>query len=81
MNGHQPQDVDAQRLQAWQLALGGAEGALGRELAGVDLVDAGVFGPFGVLELDVGRGLVRIGRVGAPQNASAIRRNLIMTSQ
>jgi hypothetical protein len=61
VDGHQPQDVDAQLLEARQLLLGGAEGAFGRELAGVDLVDAGVTGPLGILKVDIGLRLIRIG--------------------
>ena len=49
MNGHQPENVDAERLEARQLLCGGVERAFRCELAGVDLIDDGVFRPFRML--------------------------------
>ena len=58
---HQPDDADAQCLQPRQLLLGGAEGAFGGELAGIDLVEDSVFRPVRMADRDIGLGRVRVG--------------------
>ena len=42
------------------MSFGRFECAFGRKLAGINLINSGFFAPFGMLELDIRRGLVRI---------------------
>ncbi len=53
MDRHEPQDVRAKRLQARQLRTGGDQGAFGRELTGVDLVQHGGARPVRMVEPDI----------------------------
>ena len=57
---HEPHDRDAQFLQPRQLFGRGAEGALGRELPRVQLVDCRRLAPLGMRQLDVRDGFVRV---------------------
>ena len=71
MDRHQPQDVDAERLQPRQLRLRSAERSLGGELARVDLIEHRRLGPGGMVQRDIGprliarvdRGAARSGRL------------------
>ena len=59
VDGHQPEDVDAEIFESGELRLRGLERPLGGELAGVYLVENRIFCPFGVLNFDIG--LRRVG--------------------
>ena len=65
VDGHHPEDFDAEVFEARELGFGGVEGSFGRERAGVDLVDGGVLAPVGMGEFDVGHGLITLEFVGS----------------
>ena len=69
---HEPDDVDAEVADARQVRLGGAEGALGREVALVDLVDRRAAAPLGVGQLDVGPWGVGVGGHGSSWSEGAV---------
>lgn len=50
VDGHEPEDVDAQLLEAGEVDLHGLEGTLGGVLAGIHLVDYGALGPAEVVD-------------------------------
>ena len=51
MDGHQPEDVDAQSGEAVELLFNGGERTFLRELADVDLIDDGLLRPVGVFDV------------------------------
>jgi len=50
VDGHKPEDIDAELLEAGEVCLHGLEGSLGGVLAGVYLVDYGILGPVNMLD-------------------------------
>ena len=48
LNGHNPNDIDAQFFQGGQLCLCRGESTFGCKLAGVQFVDSGIVRPVGV---------------------------------